>query len=70
MDKRFHCEHCGEKVSKTLYYQHKRLYYSSSSNTWKRRDDTDGASEAQRPGCVIREDFCFSDSEQENSKIL
>ena len=68
MDKRFHCEHCGEKVSKTLYYQHKRLYYSSSSNTWKSKDpDTDpGVDVRFEAPKRVREEFNFSDSEQEN----
>jgi hypothetical protein len=39
MEKRFHCGHCGEKISKTLYYQHKKLYYSSSTNSWSSDND-------------------------------
>ena len=69
MDKRFHCQHCGEKVSKTLYYQHKRLYYSSASNTWRSNQDThdaDGAAQSETPRLASREEFSFSDSEQEN----
>lgn len=38
-ENRFYCDHCGEKVSKTLYYQHKKLYYSAATGTWKKRDD-------------------------------
>lgn len=33
-EKRFHCDHCGEKISKSLYFEHKKLYYSRTSNTW------------------------------------
>ena len=35
-EKRFHCDHCGEKISRSLYFEHKKLYYSSTSNTWKK----------------------------------
>lgn len=35
MEKRYHCGHCNEKVSRTLYFQHKKLYYSASEKTWK-----------------------------------
>ena len=58
----------GEKISKTLYYQHKRLYYSSASNTWRRNDDQAEGRHAQpslTPKLVI-EEFNFSDSEQED----
>ena len=40
MEKRFHCHHCGKKIGKTLLFQHKKLYYSSSSNTWQKDMDT------------------------------
>ncbi len=54
MEKRFHCEHCNEKISKTLYYQHSttstnilpaqtaviQLYYSSAANSWTCDQDT------------------------------
>ena len=55
-------------MSKTLYYQHKRLYYSSASNTWRSIQDThdaDGAAQSETPRLAIasREE---SDNEQEN----
>ena len=57
-------------MSKTLYYQHKRLYYSSASNTWRSIDthDADGAAQSETPRLAIasREEFNFSDNEQEN----
>ena len=33
---RYFCEHCGERISKTLYlyYQHKKMFYSPSSQIW------------------------------------
>ena len=34
--KRFYCGHCDEKISKTLYYQHKRIYYNSKTHKWNR----------------------------------
>lgn len=56
--KRFHCDHCGEKISKSLYFDHKRLYYSPASNTWKKI--TKGDMESQ-----IFQDFDFADSSYE-----
>ena len=60
-------------MSKTLYYQHKRLYYSSASNTWRSIQDTvthhsDGTAQSETPKLAIasREEFNFSDNEQEN----
>ena len=59
MDKRtkriYYCGHCNEKVSKTLYFQHKRLYYSSRTHKWK-RDEV--------PSCS-KSSFSFSDTENE-----
>ena len=30
----YYCNHCQEKLSKTLYYAHKRLYYDAVLNEW------------------------------------
>ena len=30
------CEHCDQHISKTLYYQHKKFFYSADSGTWKK----------------------------------
>jgi len=65
MEKRFHCGHCGEKVSKTLYYQHKRLYYSSATNSWSRSAYHDHPGEPPSSGQVEGEEFTFSESEEE-----
>ena len=50
----YFCEHCGENVSKTSYFKHKKLYYDYRSKGWKKTvvhvTDHD-------------EDFIFSDSD-------
>ena len=30
----YHCQHCGEKVSKTWYYEHKKAYYNKDAGAW------------------------------------
>ena len=35
----FYCSHCDERLSKNLYFQHRRLYYSYRTRKWK-RDET------------------------------
>ena len=78
MEKRFHCGHCGEKISKTLHFQHKRLYYSSSTRSW--------SSDRYKDECVPSslqvhdsmdtttsqevDEFSFSDSEREAGRLL
>ena len=52
--KRFYCGHCDEKVSKTLYYQHKKLYYCSTNKSWIRPSRTTSPDPP--------EDFRLSDS--------
>ena len=32
--KRGYCEHCGDYVSKTLYYQHRWSYYNENLRVW------------------------------------
>ena len=64
-EKRFHCGHCGEKVSKTLYYQHKRLYYSSAFNTWRSADDSGVNRGHETHGRSRADEFSFSDNEEE-----
>lgn len=60
-EKRFHCQHCGEKISKTLYYQHKEKYYSPATQTWS-RDAKRQVLEFERQQDDDDEDFTFSDS--------
>lgn len=67
MEKRFHCGHCGEKISKTLYYQHKKLYYSSSTNTWssdRYKDDCVPASSFHKDSA---RDITDSDADHEQA---
>ena len=52
---RYYCGHCKERVSKTLYFNHKRLYYDPSLQQWK-----NDAQEAKRDE---DQEFTFSDSE-------
>ena len=68
MDKRFHCDHCGEKISKTLYYQHKRLYYSSSTNSW-RKSEGGSAEISTGHSCqnLPPDNFTFSSDEEDTS---
>ena len=54
-EKRFHCQHCNEKVSKTLYYQHKSRYYCPLSRSWIK--------ESSNKYTPAVEDFTFSDVE-------
>ena len=32
--KHFLCGHCDRSLSKTVFYQHRRLYYKSTANEW------------------------------------
>ena len=34
--KRYHCEHCDEYISKTLYYRHRSLYYDKHARKWSK----------------------------------
>ena len=29
------CGHCNKKLSKTLYFKHKKLYYNSRNKCWR-----------------------------------
>ena len=56
---RYYCNHCRQKVSKTLYFTHKKLYYDATTNRW----DTDahgGSSICQQD---LSQDYTFSDSD-------
>ena len=57
---RFHCDHCNEKISKTLYFQHKRIYYNPSTQSWKKSRisiPSDGDTDV--------DEFIFSDEEMD-----
>lgn len=60
--KRFHCGHCNEKVSKTLYYQHKKLYYSSADKSWTQATSPDSDEEPSQT-----EDVRLSESDDSGS---
>lgn len=32
------CEHCDKEVSMRVYKEHKRLYFSTSTNTWTKEN--------------------------------
>ncbi len=34
--KRLYCPHCDEYVSRSLYYQHRQLYFDSTQHHWER----------------------------------
>ena len=57
---RFYCEHCGEKISKTLYYLHKKLYYSVDTNMWQKITNSADDQQCNDAEC---DEFTFSDSE-------
>ena len=61
----YRCEHCGEQLSKTVYYQHKKLYYKKSTRTWLQGGASDATSESLVPsdGDHSTRDFQFSDDE-------
>ena len=62
MEKRFHCGHCSQKISKTLYYEHKKLYYSTVENVWVKKTKIDSTNDLQ-------EEFDFSDTDGELHKL-
>ena len=55
----YYCNHCGERVSKTLYYAHKKLYYDATLNKW----DTGTAPASDMEEHMHHDDFRFSDSD-------
>ena len=69
MEKRFHCQHCNKKISKTLYYQHKKGYYSSATSSWVTHDDETGKTSASHTSCEDQSDFTFSDSSSSNEDL-
>ena len=40
-NKRVFCPHCEDFVARSLYYEHKQLYYDSSNKKWKEMKSTD-----------------------------
>lgn len=68
--RRFYCEHCGEKISKTLYYQHKRLYYSYDRQEWELSKKVVGSemtnSRSRSPDFIFSEDDTEPDDTEPN----
>ena len=61
---RYYCGHCEEKISKTLNFKHKRLYYNPDSEEWTLSKDVQENYETIA-------DFVFSsDSDAEAGMIL
>lgn len=60
-ENRFYCGHCKEKISKTLYFHHKKLYYEADTQQWQVAAPAQGTSTSM---CEYK-DFTFSDSESE-----
>ena len=46
---RLHCGHCDEYLSKTVYYQHKRLFYDRRSKKWSKHQVYGDDSLAETP---------------------
>ena len=47
------------KKCRKLYYQHKKMYYDKTTETWTQREDT--SSSATKDVDTVMNDFCFSD---------
>ena len=58
------CGHCNQKISKTLYYQHKKLFYSASTKSWKK--EIKGITQRKEVNSPEPQDFRFSDDEEEH----
>jgi len=52
--KSYFCGHCKEEVSKTLFFQHRKLYYDKRSREWKTERVTPND---------LGEDFDFEEAE-------
>ena len=57
------CEHCGVEISKTLYYQHKKLYYSIATQKRLRNEDIERTKPSDNDLAAVSKDdeFTFSD---------
>lgn len=58
---RYYCGHCREKISKTLYFSHKQLYYDVVQQKWRNEADQNQSSHTEQ---LPDQDFTFSDSEE------
>ena len=61
------CEHCGKEVSIRVYKEHKRLYYSTTTNSWTRVncDIPVSSSELSEVDCDVE---CAGDIPKEQSE--
>lgn len=59
--KHLYCDHCDDYISKTLYYQHKRLYYDSMTKTWSKtrlytsthQENNAGSIDSAASSCIL-----------------
>ena len=67
----YYCGHCDEKVSKTLYYAHKKLYYNAESNQWMSSGSSDyrclGQDTVKK--AQLHDNFTFSESDNSESGV-
>ena len=71
MSDRYYCGHCKEKISKTLYYSHKRLFYDITTRQWRSKSEAEASvltlKDADSSHNRWKEaDFTFFDSEGMN----
>ena len=68
----YRCGHCDELISKTLYFQHKRLYYSVHNRQWKKSSSIAcDCSEQESPvsDFIIPVHQSCSDSDDNNGEV-
>ena len=69
----YRCGHCDELISKTLYFQHKRLYYSVHNRQWKKTSsvacDCSGQESPAVSDFIIPVDQSCSDSDDNNGEV-
>ena len=49
--KAYLCCHCNQELSKTSYYQHKKIYFDTTTKEWRK--------ERIRPSAAVVEEFTF-----------
>lgn len=54
--KAYLCGHCDQELSKTSYYQHKKIYFDTTKKEWRK--------EMIRPLAEV-EEFTFEDSDMD-----
>lgn len=68
----YRCGHCDELISKTLYFQHKRLYYSVHNRQWKKTSSVacdHSGQESPVSDFIIPVDQSCSDSDDNNGEV-